>query len=85
MAASALQFATPNRMRGIVSSIYVFLASVMGLGVAPTLVALITEFVFDDPSRVGESLAIVAGAAGIVAAALMFGSLAHYRRAIETT
>jgi MFS family permease len=85
MAASALQFAAPNRMRGIVSSVYVFLASVMGLGIAPTLVASITEFVFNDPARVGESLAIVATGAGALAAWLMLGSLPHYRRAIEAT
>ncbi len=83
MAAAALQFAAPNRMRGVVSSIYVFLASVIGLGLAPTLVAAITQWAFNDPARVGESLGIVSGTAGIVAALLMFGSLAHYRRAVE--
>jgi MFS family permease len=85
MAASALQFAAPNRMRGVVSSVYVLLASVMGLGIAPTVVATITEFAFDDPARVGESLAIVATGAGALAAWLMFGSLSHYRQAVEAT
>jgi MFS family permease len=82
IAASALQFAAPNRMRGVLSSVYVLLASVMGLGVAPTLVAAITDFAFGDPARVGDSLAIVATTAGLMAAWLMRGSLPHYRQAV---
>ncbi|MFO0337089.1 MAG: spinster family MFS transporter [Pseudomonadota bacterium] len=85
MAASALQFAAPNRMRGIVSSIYVFLASVMGLGIAPTLVALLTDTVFRDPNRVGESLAIVSSVAGALATYLIWRALPHYRRAVANT
>ena len=58
MAASALQIATPNRMRGVVTSTYTLVLSGIGLGLAPTIVALITDFVFSDPARVRESLAI---------------------------
>jgi MFS family permease len=43
MSAAALQLATPNRMRGIVASLYLFVLSVIGLGAAPTVVALVTD------------------------------------------
>jgi MFS transporter, Spinster family, sphingosine-1-phosphate transporter len=82
MFASALQIATPNRMRGVVASIWVFCASVIGLGLAPTLVALITDRVFADPARVGDSLAIVCGGAAVVASWLIGRSLPHYRAAL---
>jgi MFS family permease len=84
MFASALQLATPNRMRGVVSSLWVFIASVVGLGLAPTLVALITDYVFKDPARVGASLGIVCGGAAAAASWLIWRSLPHYRAALST-
>jgi MFS transporter, Spinster family, sphingosine-1-phosphate transporter len=80
--ASALQLATPNRMRGVISSLWVFIASVMGLGAAPTLVALITDHVFKDPTRVGASLGIVCGGAALGASYLIWRALPHYRAAV---
>jgi MFS family permease len=80
--ASALQLATPNRMRGVVSSLWVFIASVTGLGAAPTLVALITDHVFKDPAQVGVSLGIVCGGAAAAASYLIWRALPHYRAAV---
>lgn len=82
MSASALQIATPNRMRGVVVSIYTFVLSGFGLGVAPTLVALLTDYVFRDPSRVDESLAIVCGISAALAAWLGYATLAPFRAAL---
>lgn len=56
VAAAALQESTPNRMRGVVTSAYAFVLTATGLGVAPTLVAVVTEHVFGDPARVGAAL-----------------------------
>ena len=83
MSASALQVATPNRMRGVVTSIYTFILSGFGLGVAPTLVALITDYVLRDPNRVNESLAIVCSVSAALAAWLGWGTIKHFRRALE--
>lgn len=83
MSAAALQLATPNRIRGIVASLYLFVLSVIGLGAAPTVVALVTDRLFGDPARVGESLAIVCASSAAGAAALLFSALPHYRRALE--
>lgn len=83
MSASALQVATPNRMRGVVTSIYTFILSGFGLGVAPTLVALLTDYVFRDPNRVNESLAIVCSVSAALAAWLGWGTIKHFRRALE--
>ena len=83
MSAAALQLATPNRMRGIVASLYLFVLSVIGLGAAPTVVALVTDRVFADASKVGVSLAVVCASSAAGAALLLFSSLPHYRRALE--
>jgi len=83
MAASALQLATPNGMRGMASAMYVFLVAVVGLGIAPTIVALFTDVVFRDPAMVGVSLSIVCGSSAAVGAWLAFRALPHYRASLR--
>lgn len=83
MSASALQVATPNRMRGVVVSLYTFVLSGFGLGVAPTLVALLTDYVFRDPGRVDQSLAIICTVSAALAAWLGWGTLTHFRAALK--
>ncbi|MNF61949.1 L-galactonate transporter [compost metagenome] len=83
VAASALQIATPNRMRGIAVSVFYFLISLFGLGIAPSVIAFITDHVLHDPARVGISLAIVCSASALGAAWLLHGALAHYRETVE--
>lgn len=85
MAASALQLATPSGMRGIAASMYVFLVAVIGLGVSPTIVALLTDYVFRDPTQVGTSLSIVCATSAAAGAWLAFRALPHYREALRRT
>lgn len=80
LASSGLQMATPNRMRGISSSVYVFVASVMGLGAAPTIVALLTDHVFADERSVGLSLSVTCAGAAAVSAFFVGRALKGYRR-----
>lgn len=80
LASSALQLATPNRMRGMASAIYVFAVSLTGLALAPTIIAGVTDYGFGDEARVGESLGIVAMAACGVSALLLWRCLGVYRR-----
>ncbi|MEI9964776.1 MAG: MFS transporter [Caulobacteraceae bacterium] len=48
---AALQIITPNEMRGQVNALSMFLFSVVGNGLSPSIVALITDFVFRDESQ----------------------------------
>jgi MFS family permease len=83
MAALALQLATPNRMRGVFAALYVFINSVMGLGLAPTIVAILTDYVFRDPHKVGWSLAICCSVSAALATYLIWRALPHYRDAMD--
>ncbi|MGF7154829.1 MFS transporter [Novosphingobium gossypii] len=83
LSSSALQLVTPNRMRGIASSIYVFVVSIAGLALAPTAVALITNHVFNDEGRVGDSLAITCAVAAAAGAVFLFRALPAYRRMLD--
>ncbi len=58
LAGGALQLMTPNQMRAQVMAIYLFIANLIGLGLGPTLVAAITDFVFADDAAIGKSLAL---------------------------
>jgi MFS family permease len=56
VAAAALQIATPARMRGQVSAIYLLVFNLIGLGFGPSVVAVFTDLVFQDDAKVGSSL-----------------------------
>ncbi|MCY1266814.1 putative L-galactonate transporter [compost metagenome] len=84
VAASALQIATPNRMRGIAVSVFYFLISVFGLGIAPSIIAFITDHVLRDPAQVGLSLSIVCSVSALAAAWLLRGAAAHYSENVES-
>jgi MFS transporter, Spinster family, sphingosine-1-phosphate transporter len=82
LASSALQLATPNRMRGLASAIYVFAVSVAGLGIAPTVIALMTDHVFADEKLVGASLSIVCMVSAGLGGLLLIRCLGTYRRMV---
>lgn len=56
VAAAGLQIATPPDIRGQVSAIYLLVFNLLGLGLGPMVVALFTDFVFQDEARLGSSL-----------------------------
>jgi MFS family permease len=78
-AAAALQQVTPNRMRGMVSAFYLFFLNLIGIGLGPTIIALITDYIFHDDQAVGFSLAIMAGCSGLLAALFLWKGLKPFR------
>lgn len=54
-----LQDITPNRLRGRAQALFYILSIAIGMGLGPTIVALVTDHVFRDPSMLRYSLAIV--------------------------
>lgn len=81
--AAAIQIGTPSRMRGVVASLYTFFAQLIGFGVGPTAIALVTDKGFGDPRMVGHSVGIVCAVAALVAAWLFFTALPPYRRMLD--
>jgi MFS family permease len=84
MSGAALQIASPNRMRGVVTALYVFVLTLVGLGVGPSLIALLTDYVFARAEYVGWSIAIVCTVAATISAITLWRGLPSYRRALET-
>ena len=83
LVAASVQLVTPNRMRGVVVGAYVVTNNVIGLAFGPSLVALVTDYVFKDPQAVGMSLAVVGTLIAVVGVILVGRGLAPFRELLE--
>jgi MFS family permease len=81
--AAATQLASPSRMRGAVGALYTISGQLIGFGLGPISIALVTDKVFRDPKALGYSIAIVCTIASLAAAWLMFTALPHYRERLN--
>ncbi|MDR3499286.1 MAG: MFS transporter [Parvibaculum sp.] len=69
---SALQEMMPNQMRGFASALSGLIVNFIGLGLGPTSIALVTDYVFQDEQMLRYSLAYVPPVVLIVAAIIGF-------------
>lgn len=83
VAPAAIQEIMPNSMRGQASAIYLFVVTLFGLGLGPTFVALVTDYVFADDLALRYSLLIVTGAAVLASVVLLWAGLKPYRASLE--
>lgn len=82
VAPAAIQEIMPNSMRGQASAIYLFVITLIGLGIGPTAVALVTDFVFADDTALRYSLLIVTTLAVLASVVLLWMSLKPYRESL---
>ncbi|HEY3656953.1 MAG TPA: MFS transporter [Steroidobacteraceae bacterium] len=82
---AALQSVTPNRMRGQATALFLFVFNIVGFGCGPTVIALITDFVFHDDTRVGSALTLATAILGPLSAWALFLGLKPYGRLIAAT
>ena len=83
VAPAAIQEIMPNTMRGQASAIYLFVITLIGLGLGPTAVALVTDFVFADDLALRWSLLIVTTLAVGSSVVLLWMGLKPYRESVE--
>ena len=82
LAAAALQIVTPSQLRGRMSAIYLLVFNLMGIGLGPSVVALLTDFVFHDDAQVGSAILISCVACSLASAALLVSAAPSMRRSI---
>lgn len=82
IAPAALQPVTPNQMRAQVSALYLLAVNLIGLGIGPTFVALLTDYVYEDPALVGHSLATVVAISAPLSALVLYTGLKYYRASL---
>lgn len=83
IAAGALQLIAPNGLRAQLSAVYGFVVSLIGLGLGPTSMALVTDFVFHDDKALRYSMAIVAGVALTLAALVLAWGLKPFGHSVQ--
>ncbi|WP_043312047.1 MFS transporter [Pseudomonas sp. ML96] len=83
VAPAAIQEIMPNSMRGQASALYLFVITLIGLGLGPTAVALVTDFVFADDNALRYSLLIVTSLAVCSSVILLWRGLHPYRESLQ--
>ena len=76
---AGLQEVVPPTLRAQAVSVYLLVVNLIGLGIGPTAVALLTDKVFGDDNAVGYSLAVICSVALLGAALCLQLARAPYR------
>jgi MFS family permease len=82
-APAAILEIVPNQMRGQTGAVYLFIVNLIGLGVGPTAVALVTDYVFANDQALRWSMLIVGTVANVGAIALLAAGLKPYRETLR--
>lgn len=80
---TALQMVTPNRMKAQVTALSLFFANLFGLALGPTIVAILTDFVFGNDADLRYSLAVLPVVLCPIAALLAYQALKPYREMVN--
>lgn len=83
VAGGVIQLMTPNQMRGQAVALFFLCSNLLGLGLGPTVVAMVTDFVFQNDAAIGKSLALTAAVLCPLAVLIIYSGLSHVRAAIE--
>jgi MFS family permease len=85
MGPMAVNQVTPNQMRAQISSAYLFTVNLIGLGIGPTLVPLISDYVLRDPMQIRWALLIVVVSGTSIAATLLWFARPLFRDKLAAT
>jgi MFS family permease len=79
---AALQVVTPNRMRGQVTALFLAVFNLIGFGLGPTFVALLTDQLFGADRFLPYSLSLTAAILGPVAAFVIWRGMKPYGESV---
>jgi MFS family permease len=83
-APAAIQQLMPNQMRGQAGALFLFTINVIGGGTGPTIVALLTDYVYGNPLLLRYSIATVAVLSLSAAIGLYLVGLKYFRKSVST-
>ena len=81
--AAALQVITPNALRAQMTALYFLIGNLIASGIGPTMYALVTDYVFNDPLKIRYSLSIVSAVVLPLGTLLTYLSLKPYGASVE--
>jgi len=82
--AAALQVITPNPLRAQMTALYFLVGNLIASGLGPTIYALVTDYVFEDPAMLRYSLATVSAVVLPLGAFFGYLALKPYRKSVAT-
>ena len=62
---------------------YLFTVNLIGIGLGPTVVAILTDYWFRDPAALRYSMVVVSGAAAVLAALSLRWGLPRFRASLD--
>jgi MFS family permease len=77
---TAVQAVFPNRLRGQAIALYLLLSGLLGIGLGPTAVALVTDRLFHDDNALGQAIAMSLGPCAVLGLWLIASGLRPYER-----
>lgn len=82
VAPSVLQDIVPNQLKGQITALYWMVMALIGLGVGPSAIALVTDYLFRDETMLRYSMIVVAAPAMMTAAVMILIARKFYQAAI---
>lgn len=79
-APSVLQEMAPEGMRATIAAVYVFVINAVGIGIGPSVTAILSDALFPGGDGIRSAMAIVAPFGYAIGAALFFNAAKHARR-----
>ena len=80
---ATLQAIAPNELRGQMVAFYLIAVNFLSYTFAPSLPALISDFVFNSELALGKAISMLAVVNYSIAAACLYFGLRHYRQALD--
>lgn len=80
--AATLQLLTPSRMRGRMMALYLLVVTLVGMGLGPLFIGLLSDHVFEGRQAFGYALAVVSSTGLALCIAILAASAGRIRRAI---
>lgn len=84
-ATAAAQLITPNQMRAQIGAVKQFSSNVIAFALGPLIVALFTDYLFNDPGDLKYSMSLAAVVLGPLALLIVWQGLKTYARSYERT
>lgn len=80
---AAMQILPPNQMRAQISALFLLISNLIGLGLGTTLVALLTDRLFQNPAMVGSSISLLNAFAVLLTLLLLIKGCRHFRESLK--
>ena len=81
--AAGLQMMAPNRMRAQATALFFLAMNLFGITGGASIVALITDYVFQDVTMVGYSMSITCAMAGLLGALVLWWGLKYFSATVR--